>query len=234
MVTREQLLGYRKDLADFRATQEILTRLELNSAEVEREALKLAGRIVQVDVLCLSCRTPTSVPAIIDDPRGDILGLHLRAVRPEFDGHLMPMPAMACAVCGLVLHRRTFTSADGPTQEWTHGPAVDHLTVAVPVEDIQTNFQCDFCMTHHARWVLPVERYIVAPGNINDGDWAACDDCGDLLRANDWDTLTTCAHRLFVAGSPEMAYAPRAAFERIYEQLRGHVVGGLHLRTQTS
>ncbi len=105
---------------------------------------------------------------------------------------------MACAVCGLVLHRLTQNGADGATTEsWMHNGPADHPTVPVSVADIRANFQCDFCMADHARWTLPVRRYRVAPGNMNDGDWAACDDCAALLRTSDWTALTARAHRIY-------------------------------------
>ena len=146
----------------------------------------------------------------------------------------MPMPSMACAVCGLVLHHRTVFFDVGSTQTWFHSAVADHLTVAVPVQDISTNFQCDFCMSAHARWTLPVEQYVVAPGSVNDGDWAACDSCAELLLGNDWDALTTRAHQHFVANDPDMPLAPRVAFEGIYRQLRPHVIGAIHLRLEPS
>lgn len=137
---------------------------------------------------------------------------------------------MACAVCGLVLHRRTETTVDGATTEsWMHYAPVDHLTVPVSVADIRANFRCDFCMADHARWTLPVERYEVFPGNMNDGDWAACDDCSALLRTGDWVGLATRAHRIFNRSNPS---ASRQAFQQIYQQLAGHITGPVRLLVQ--
>lgn len=34
-----------------------------------------------------------------------------------------------------------------------------------------------------------MESYQVAPGSMNGGDWAACDDCVAALRANDWNKI---------------------------------------------
>ena len=72
MATRAQLLGYRKDLADLRTTREVLTRLGLDAAEVEREIGKLADWVVAVDVRCVSCGDIVQVPAKVDEPRGDL------------------------------------------------------------------------------------------------------------------------------------------------------------------
>lgn len=72
MATRQQLLGYRKDLTDLRHARETLTRMELDNAQVEREIQKLTDWIVPVDVPCLLCRKLVPVPAQVDDPRGDV------------------------------------------------------------------------------------------------------------------------------------------------------------------
>ena len=134
--------------------------------------------------------------------------------------------SMACAVCGLILHRRTETTCGRTTETWLHYEDADHLTVPVLAADIRANFRCDFCMADHARWTLPVERYEVAPGNMNDGDWAACDACAALLRISNWDMLTTRAHRIFRESHPG---TPRQAFQWMYRQLRGHVTGPVRL-----
>lgn len=138
---------------------------------------------------------------------------------------------MACAVCGLVLHRYTKSKPGGRTTEsWIHNRPIDHLTVPVPVTDIHANFRCDFCMADHAHWTLPVEQYEVSPGNMNDGDWAACDTCAALLRTHDWEALTVRAHRVVSQGNPA---APVQAFQEIYRQLREHITGSVRLGLQT-
>ena len=134
---------------------------------------------------------------------------------------------MACAVCGLVLNRRVLASADGLTEEWLHNQPADHPTVPVPVSDIRTNFRCDFCLADNARWTLPVAQYEAAPGNMNEGDWAACDVCADLVRAGKWNAIVGRVAKAFRAQSGQSVQTE--ALRMVYRQLRANITGPLRL-----
>lgn len=87
---------------------------------------------------------------------------------------------------------------------------------------------CDFCLDENARWALPVEDYTAGPGGENVGDWAACDACASLLRANDWEKLTARAVAAMEARHPGGGIS-RKAFDFLYEQLRQHIIGEVRL-----
>lgn len=138
---------------------------------------------------------------------------------------------MACRTCGLVLDRKAYE--DG-TIEWQHprGEHDDHPVDPAPRDSFPANFKCDFCLADHARWVLPVEQFMMAPGHESEKDWAACDDCAALLREVDWEGLTTRALREYKKRHG-MA-PPRAVLAGMYQQVRGHVTGTVRLRTSRS
>ena len=133
----------------------------------------------------------------------------------------------ACAVCGLVLNRAVI----GERETWLHllSGEDDHPAVPVMVDEVRTNFLCDFCLADNARWALPVEDYQVAPGSNNRGDWAACDDCSKALGRNDWRELVERAYRTHRARGGD---APRGFFRELYGQLQLHVTGPVHLYVQ--
>lgn len=140
--------------------------------------------------------------------------------------------SMACGVCGHVLDR--LTDPDGQ-ETWLHvlDDDMDHPVVPVSVDDIRTEYLCDFCLAPNARWELPVETYPIGTGHFNAGNWSACDVCAGLLAEDQWDQLTSRARtsqrkRQGVANTP-----PREAFVYMYEQLRPHVLGPVRL-TETA
>ena len=131
---------------------------------------------------------------------------------------------MACRTCGLVLDHRL--GEDG--SEWMHNESADHPAVPVPVDSIDTNFRCDFCLADNARWTLPVGQFMMMPGHENYGDWAACDACAAELRDGRWDQVVT---RASDAHEQRHGFtAPREAFEEMYERVRRHMTGQVHLR----
>lgn len=135
-----------------------------------------------------------------------------------------PVPH-ACAVCGLVLNYRTSAfSAD--VAFWEHSTPADHPVVAVPAEQLRANFRCDFCMADNAAWKLPVEPHEIAPGHMDAGDWAACDDCAELIRAGRWSKLAVRA----AAASGDGSRSDLELFEALYAQLRTHISGPLARR----
>lgn len=67
MATREQLIGYRKDLADLRVAERILRDQRLMTRGVEDEIAKLADWVVGVEAPCLICEAVALVPTRVDD-----------------------------------------------------------------------------------------------------------------------------------------------------------------------
>ena len=138
-----------------------------------------------------------------------------------------PPPYTACAVCGHPLNAHK--QHDG-TFEYSHAdPAddTDHVTVPVPAEQLRLNLRCDFCMDDGAPWLLPVEDYEVAPGNLNRGDWTCCTTCADLIRADRWSQIITRARDYRkVAGLPPL---PRRVYDSMYRQLSAHITGPIRL-----
>jgi hypothetical protein len=137
------------------------------------------------------------------------------------------IPHTACGVCGHVLN--LYEGSFGQ-QTWIHVLETDndHPAVPVPVDSIHTKFMCDFCLSENARWALPVEDYRSSDNGENVGDWAACDECAEMLRANDWNRLTTKALKAMRARHPE-GPIKRSSFDALYNQLRQHIIGEVRL-----
>lgn len=138
------------------------------------------------------------------------------------------VPHTACGVCGHVLNLYTGTFGQ---ETWIHvlDSDNDHPPVPVPVDSIHTKFMCDFCLSENARWALPVEDYQSSDKGQNVGDWAACDECAEMLRAGDWNKLTTKAVKAMRARHPAEGPIKRSAFEALYSQLRAHIIGEVRL-----
>lgn len=137
------------------------------------------------------------------------------------------VPHTACGVCGHVLN--LYEGSFGQ-KTWIHVLETDndHPVVPVPVDSIHTKFMCDFCLSENALWALPVEDYQSSATGQNVGDWAACNECAELIRANDWNTLTTKAHTAMLKRHPE-GNIKRADFVILYNQMRQHIIGELRL-----
>lgn len=112
---------------------------------------------------------------------------------------------MVCAVCGRVLDEHE--DSEG-LRGFAH--PVDLLATedhpAVPVEDteVHVNEKCDFCFADRTEWLLPAAEFVLPPlrfdlsgdGTLgieddsmalrSQGDWGACDPCGQLILANAW------------------------------------------------
>ena len=147
--------------------------------------------------------------------------------KPNFHQSL---PHTACGVCGHVLNHYSGPLGD----RWIHTLETDddHIPVPVPVESINTTIMCDFCLTPNARWALPVEDYEASEHDSNVGDWAACDECAEFLRNNDWDGVTTRAMQAM--RTRRGAIPSRRVFNEMYGQLRKHVTGPVRLAEITN
>lgn len=117
--------------------------------------------------------------------------------------------ARACAVCGRVLTRTAYGYRHGE-QEIVAGTD-DHVAVPVRYEDLGENLRgrCDFCSAEQPTHVLWSEEIQTPEFDSNwDADWAACDDCAELIKVDDWRGLFRRA---------------RTSFERDFGPLREEV-----------
>lgn len=49
---------------------------------------------------------------------------------------------------------------------------------------------CDFCSSHKVKWEFPCEDFQMPQMDWgSENGWAACDECKDLIEADDWDAL---------------------------------------------
>jgi hypothetical protein len=67
---------------------------------------------------------------------------------------------------------------------------------------------CDFCSGPRVAWRYPARSfvaYVVASiGGESVGDWAACDECHDLIEASDREGLTERSLEALIEKHPEM------------------------------
>lgn len=156
---------------------------------------------------------------------------------------ITPHDMPACAVCAQPLNRIEVRNAFGVVKEgWVHvGSTIDHDPAdhpAVPVsrDAVQLEGRCDFCSAPDPAWQLPVtdlgilivESADAEVGHNSIGDWAACEECAELIRADRWDALTARSLRILVASSLELG-PNRAALAQSLRELhltvRDHVRG---------
>lgn len=92
-----------------------------------------------------------------------------------------------CATCLRVLDHHS-------EKGWTHPEAdptlQDHEVRPVPdIEMIGIAEKCDFCFADETEWILPARDFQVGPNHGSEGDWAACNQCAELIRKNMWTRL---------------------------------------------
>lgn len=137
-----------------------------------------------------------------------------------------------CAVCHRVLDH-----AEG--KGWMHTMQdrhpEDHPAVPVPEGQVPIKGRCDFCNTDEPTWRVPVATFpMPGPGgerHYSQGDWAACDLCGELVARNRWDALLSRAWEhadrdgFVYAGSRDVLL--KAALASLYSRVRRNRVGPL-------
>lgn len=78
---------------------------------------------------------------------------------------------------------------------------------------------CDFCSTPRVAWRYPARSfiaYIVASiGGESVGDWAACDECHDLIESVDSERLKERSLNALIERHPEMASVRDALAEHM-------------------
>lgn len=84
---------------------------------------------------------------------------------------------------------------------------------------------CDFCSSQHVTHnVLADDFEIATDGTVHHwsrADWAACDACAALVRANEWEAL---ARRAALA-HPGMGLAALPIVRELHDKLRRHMKG---------
>lgn len=123
-----------------------------------------------------------------------------------------PLDWKVCAVCGRVLDR--VTDHTGATVRWQHAAIdkADHVVVPVSHTETTPVLKCDFCLADDPQWELPVNDFQMLPAGLtvtgqdqnSVSEWAACDICADLIRADDWPGLSRRAIKVHeqMAGGP--------------------------------
>lgn len=98
---------------------------------------------------------------------------------------------VACATCRLKAAK--VSNPDG-TVWWSHPYPVDHEVVPVQLPPKDIIYVCDFCLTPHPKWAIPLtmpahtRQWSVSLGAYitgldTDAWWAACDICVALIGA---------------------------------------------------
>jgi hypothetical protein len=159
-------------------------------------------------------------------------------------------PSHVCAVCGRVLER--ISNDEGEHVGWVHpytmrigslGEMEDHQPVPVPATDLPfPDTRCDFCYAINPQWILPANDFVNVDG-IRDlsmpgqpevasaGDWAACDECADLLKIGMWSGLVKRAigsYERRVLNGGKMDSFTEGHLRRQYKELRKNVRGAVY------
>jgi hypothetical protein len=112
---------------------------------------------------------------------------------PHLDPNDPPPPSewMICRVCGWPLEHR----AHGDEVIWLHlrqDPEYAHEPDPVPASEATTiNQRCDFCDTVPVVDIVLCQQFEMADEQMSAGHWAACAQCGTLIRNNRWGQLVT-------------------------------------------
>jgi hypothetical protein len=153
--------------------------------------------------------------------------------RHPFTGNLGQM----CSGCRRVLSERE--DADG-SKSWVH--SADYADACpggepVAVDESVLLAICDFCSTPVPRHALmvkcrPFGYAYEAPEtdvHVDDGQWAACEVCADMIRADQWDALAEhcvyCMERLHGAMAPAIRAGVLDGIRQLHAAVRLNMVG---------
>jgi putative endonuclease len=134
-----------------------------------------------------------------------------------------------CATCRRVLDAVT---EDGELR-WQHvavdRPA-DHPAVPVLPTAIAVRGRCDFCSADDPRWYVPARPFLVDGVSASSSDdWAACDECEALIRANRWTALRQRVLQLLAEQHPgtsaDDAERLGRSMSHLWRQLRKNITG---------
>ncbi|MFD7157923.1 hypothetical protein ACFV9C_25200 [Kribbella sp. NPDC059898] len=110
--------------------------------------------------------------------------------------------------------------------------------------DVAVDVRCDFCFADHTEWVLPASNFEAPVARINlfgtvgiesderhgnAGDWGACTECAELIRANAWPKLIKRVRDCWphVHSGNLMPEERHTNTYRLYRELRKHITGPL-------
>lgn len=169
----------------------------------------------------------------------------------EETGEIPDTEWMLCRRCGRVLEKYDDASHGRIVRyAWLHPYDVrsageDHQPEPVMRKDMdpaRISERCDFCLALDPMWALPVENFQEPFGasieTTNDtvmmshSDWAACDDCAELIRKGYWERLTKRAFKAYkdrhlgktIPANSEML------MRLLYRQVSRHVTGPIQPR----
>lgn len=109
-------------------------------------------------------------------------------------------PRMQCAVCKEELS--PFDAGEPLPIVYLHAALVQqHIPIPEPMDDTHRE-RCDFCTQHAtATWTLRAMPFVQhkRPNEwasyMDDGEWACCETCLDLIRQGSWGAVTRRAER---------------------------------------
>lgn len=145
----------------------------------------------------------------------------------------MSTQIMVCAVCGYVLYT---VEVPGEPVTYRHGldRADDHPIVPVTRREMPDfNGLCDFCSDPNPTWQVRALDFIVIDvpyieRHGSNGDWAACDDCKELIAADRWGALV---RRNVASGDAKGLWSSkippverRQIIWQLYQGLRRHLL----------
>lgn len=141
----------------------------------------------------------------------------------NFTSEPEPEP-FVCGVCGRVLDHRS-----GVGYQHTLSDAeVGHEPV--PVRQSEAEFvagRCDFCFADFPQWIVPAHAFEVAPGHMSNNDWAACNECAELIEGDRWTGLLRRAKASWETRNGGMSPGVEANLGRLYRLLRRNISGSL-------
>lgn len=102
-------------------------------------------------------------------------------------------PLTVCRLCREALHGVGEATVTPNVSVWAHREpgSCDHSPVPVPSVEVTTDLTlfCDFCSHTQPSWAYPVDLGLPAAAGdftyTEDGWWAACDACADLIDLED-------------------------------------------------
>lgn len=143
-----------------------------------------------------------------------------------------------CAVCGHTLDFYSWTDGSAALG-WEHNSydleqtTIDHPPIPVSPGDVPGVPRCDFCLIGEVGYRLPAESFVIAepqggfPGHGSDGDWAACPECGTLIKAAKWNLLVERVWNLSPHRGTLPKYELTTGYRVLFANLRKHITGDL-------
>lgn len=146
------------------------------------------------------------------------------------DAPSAPPQLWMCQVCGRVLDGHADEEGSSLQHTQFDAATADHEPVPVLATD-EVKGRCDFCHADGPRWRIPANDFVVIPGHEYIGDWAACDECVALVKADNWTLVVERAAEAMSAvnGRKHSAQELLPLVAMLYSQLRQNITGPPHL-----